>query len=113
MSELVSSEEQKNAIQKIKDGYNVVLDAVAGSGKSTTILSLAKDMPEKRILQMTYNATLRKEIQQKVAARKIRNLEVHTFHSFAVKYYLNSAHTDTGIRRIMQKDMRTVGRKTQ
>ena len=105
MSELVSSEEQKNAIQKIKDGYNVVLDAVAGSGKSTTILSLAKDMPEKRILQMTYNATLRKEIQQKVAARKIRNLEVHTFHSFAVKYYLNSAHTDTGIRRIMQKDM--------
>ena len=87
------------------DGYNVVLDAVAGSGKSTTILSMAREMPAKKILQLTYNATLRKEIQQKVAARKIHNLEVHTFHSLAVKYYLDSAHTDTGIRKIMFLDL--------
>lgn len=105
MSELVSSEEQKIAIQNVLDGRNVVLDAVAGSGKSTTILSLAKEMPDKKILQMTYNATLRKEIQAKVEKLGLKNIEVHTFHSFAVKYYLDSAHTDTGIRKIMLLDL--------
>lgn len=106
MTGLTASDEQRVAIQNILDGCNVVLDAVAGSGKSTTILSLAKEIPDKKILQLTYNATLRKEIQKKVVARGITNLEVHTFHSFAVKYYLDSAHTDTGIRKIMVADVK-------
>ena len=106
MSDHVSSSEQEAAIQHIVGGQNAVLDAVAGSGKSTTILSMSKRLLDKRILQMTYNATLRKEIQKKVERLGIKNLEVHTFHSFAVKYYLESAHTDTGIRAIMVSDLK-------
>lgn len=99
------SEEQLVAIRHILNGDNVVLDAVAGSGKSTTIISLAKAAPEKRILQVTYNAMLRKEIQTKIDKLEIKNVKVHTFHSLAVKYYLNSAHTDTGIRKIIMSDL--------
>jgi len=106
MSDFVTSEEQQNSIDLILAGDNVVLDAVAGSGKSTTILSLACQVPDKtRILQLAYNATLRAEVKAKLKAREIKNVSVHTFHSLAVKYYLPSAHTDTGINKIVREDM--------
>ncbi|NDC83502.1 DUF2075 domain-containing protein [bacterium] len=101
----VPSEEQQLAIQHIIDGDNVVLDAVAGSGKSTTILSMAQQLTGKRILQIAFNAMLRKEIKTKLKLAGIQNVKVHTFHSLAVRYYLPSAHTDTGIRKIMLSDM--------
>ena len=106
MSEFLTSEEQQHAINQILAGYNVVLDAVAGSGKSTTVLSLARQIPDKtRILQLAYNATLRAEVKAKLKDREIKNVSVHTFHSLAVKYYLPSAHTDTGINKIVREDM--------
>ena len=106
MSVFLTSEEQQHAINQILKGDNVVIDAVAGSGKSTTVLSLARQVPDKkRILQLAYNAILRKEVKAKLKEREIKNVKVHTFHSLAVRYYLHSAHTDTGIRKIVREDM--------
>jgi hypothetical protein len=100
------SAEQANIIHNVKvAGTNVVVDAVAGSGKSTTILSLAKAMPKHKIIQITYNSMLRCEIKQKVEELQLDNLDVHTYHSLAVKYYFGSAYTDTGIRHIMKLDL--------
>lgn len=95
------SEEQMTAIQHIMEGANVIVDSVSGSGKSTTILSCAKLMPHKKFLQITYNSMLRKEVQAKVESLEIQNIQVHTFHSLAVRYYYTNAHTDSGIRKIM------------
>ena len=106
MSDFLTSEEQQKAINSILEGNNVILDAVAGSGKSTTVIGLARQVPEKtRILQLAYNAILRKEVKTKLKEREIKNVKVHTFHSLAVKYYLVSAHTDTGINKIVREDM--------
>lgn len=99
------SEEQMLAIQHIMDGANVIVDSVSGSGKSTTILSCAKMMPHKQFLQITYNSMLRKEVLAKVDSLKITNIQVHTFHSLAVRYYYTNAHTDSGIRKIMYDDL--------
>jgi hypothetical protein len=86
-------------------GKSVVVNAVAGSGKSTTILFLADSMPpDKKILQVTYNAQLRHEVKEKVEARGLTNLVVHTYHSLAVRYYSPLAHTDTELRRILRSD---------
>jgi len=98
---LPPSEEQQLIINHIKQGKNVIVNAVAGSGKSTTILSIARELPEKRILQITYNSRLRHEIKEKVDLLKFSNISIHTFHSLAVKYYLPSAHTDTELRHIL------------
>lgn len=95
------SGEQRQVFENIKNGYNVIVDACAGSGKSTTILSIAKELPEIEFLQMTYNAMLRYEIKEKTNLLDIENLKVHTFHSLAVKHYMPGAHTDTGIREIL------------
>ena len=58
------SEEQQIIINNIKNGYNVVVEAVAGSGKSTTILSLAQQCQDKEILQLTYNSSLRLDVRE-------------------------------------------------
>jgi len=99
------SGEQENILNKIIEGNHVVVDAVAGSGKSTVVLSIAKQMPTKKILQMTYNSMLRLEVKEKVEKGKIHNLNVHTFHSLAVRYYSDTAMTDTGIRNILLNNL--------
>jgi Lhr-like helicase len=62
----VVSEEQQNVINHIHKGNNVIVDACAGSGKSTTVLSTALSQSHKQFLLITYNKSLRKEIQEKV-----------------------------------------------
>jgi len=100
-----TSEEQQNIINKIKESKNVIVDACAGSGKSTTILSTAMQIPEKQILQLTYNATLRCEIKEKIKDLKLDNIIVHTFHSLAVRFYLPNAHNDSALRRIIHNNL--------
>lgn len=95
------SEEQQIILDHVKNGKNVIVNAVAGSGKSTTILSLAKELPNKTILQITYNSRLRYEIKEKIEYLSFTNIHIHTFHSLAVKYYLPTAYTDTELRHIL------------
>ena len=100
------SDEQRAVLDKMRSGRNVTVDACAGSGKSTTILSIAKELTGKTIQQFTYNSMLRHEIKDKVKQYELKNLDVHTFHSFAVKYYSSLAHTDTGIRVLLRNNMK-------
>jgi len=96
--------EQLAVIEKLKSGVNVIVDACAGSGKSTTILSAAIAMSDSNFLQLTYNSMLRHEIKEKIEKQAIKNLKVHTFHSLAKCYYVSSDKTtDTDIRRIIRE----------
>ena len=67
------SGEQDFILQNIKKGENVIVDAVAGSGKSTVVLSIASQIPNKKILQITYNSMLRKEVKEKVKSKRKNN----------------------------------------
>ena len=98
------SEEQAVVLKHIKAGENAVVNAVAGSGKSTTVLSIATSTKSLKTIQFTYNSMLRFEIKEKTEALGIANLDVHTYHSMAVKYYNSSAYTDTGIRHILAEN---------
>ena len=95
------SEEQQLVIDNLKNGYNVICSAVAGSGKSSTVLATSKQLFDKQILQITYNASLRLEIKEKVQVLGLPNITVHTFHSLAVKFYSTDCNTDTGIRYLL------------
>lgn len=95
------SVEQQLVIDNLKRGANVVCSAVAGSGKSSTVLAAADQLPNTNILQITYNSSLRLEIRDKVRMFGLPNITIHTFHSLAVKYYSGDCHTDTGIRRVL------------
>jgi hypothetical protein len=101
----ILSEEQQNILNVVKTGTNVMVDAVAGTGKTTLILSIAKELSTTKILQMTYNSSLRIDVKTKVANLKMENIRVHTFHSLAVRYYQQNAFTDTELRRILIKNL--------
>jgi len=106
MNEL--SEEQKHIIKYVKKGHNVIVDSCAGTGKTTLILSIAKELKRRTLLQMTYNSMLRHEVKERVEHEKIKNMQVHTFHSLAVRYYLPTCYTDTGIRYIILKNLQPI-----
>jgi hypothetical protein len=99
------SDEQRHILFQIKKGYNVVVNAVAGTGKTTLILSIPMVSPRKKILQMTYNKSLKHEVREKIENLKIKNITVHTYHSLAKKYYSDDAHVDAGIKRIIMNNI--------
>lgn len=95
------SPEQQNILDTTKTGINVYVDAVAGTGKTTLILSIAKELQNKKILQMTYNKSLKFEVREKIEKEEIHNLNVHTYHSLAVCYYRDTAFVDNELRKII------------
>jgi hypothetical protein len=99
------SDEQTEIVEALSDGYNVLVDSVAGSGKTTTILFLAKTFPEKRIIVVTYNARLKMETRNRVKKSKITNLEIHSYHSLGLEYYTKPCNTDTHLVNIVRHDM--------
>lgn len=96
------SEEQQHVIDSISLGRNVMVDACAGSGKSTTILSCALALPQYQFIQLTFNKQLQSEVQESVNKLKLQNIHVYTFHGLAVKYYNSDCHNDMGIRRVLR-----------
>ena len=96
------STEQNNIIQQLLLNNNVVVDSVAGSGKTTSNLHIAKYFNNHNILLLTYNSKLKLETRGKARKIGISNLEVHSYHSFCVKYYDNQCFTDSVIAKIIK-----------
>ena len=84
---MVPSHEQQAVVNAAVAGFNIVVDAVAGSGKTTTVLSIAKALPDKNILQITFNSQLKLEVREKVNNMSLQNIQVHTYHSIATTFY--------------------------
>jgi len=91
------SGEQQTILKNVADGLNLMIMAVAGSGKTTTALHIALANPDKSILLFTYNEKLKTETRNKVEALGIANMEVHNFHAFGVKYYGPDCQRDIGL----------------
>lgn len=76
------SQEQVAIVDAVKQNKNVIVNAVAGAGKTTTTLLICKGVPEKKCLMLTYNTRLRQETRHRVEQQGLDNLVVHTYHSF-------------------------------
>lgn len=83
-----ASSEQQEVMNALVNN-NVVIDSVAGSGKTTCNLHIAKKFTESNILLLTYNSRLKIETREKIKLLKLTNIEAHSYHSFCVKYYNN------------------------
>lgn len=85
MATFVPSKYQKTVYAYITRGKgNAVIDAVAGSGKSTTIVNALKIIPTtQQILFLAFNASIVQELKLKIG--NVPNVEVRTLHSLGMK----------------------------
>lgn len=98
--DIVISKEQEKIINSKS---NIIVDAVAGSGKTTTIIHMGLKYPDKNIFQITYNNMLKREVRKKIDKYCIKNMHIHTYHSLGVCYYDKNAFTDEELKKILTK----------
>jgi thymidine kinase len=98
-----ASKEQHEIVLSLHTN-NVMVNAVAGSGKTTTILHISEHFKSEKILVITYNSKLKLETREKIQKYNLDNVEVHTFHSFCRKNYNSSCKSDTEIREIFHDE---------
>lgn len=73
--------EQQNILNT---NENIVINAVAGSGKTTTLIEYAKTRnTSSKILYLAFNRSVKLEAEQKFAAAGVPNVKVETAHSLA------------------------------
>ena len=62
----------------LSTNQNLVINAVAGSGKTTTLIEYAKSRTaNSRILYLAFNKTVKTEAIQKFAAAAVKNVKVY------------------------------------
>ncbi|MFN3694774.1 MAG: UvrD-helicase domain-containing protein, partial [Ignavibacterium sp.] len=70
----------------INSSGDIKINAVAGSGKTTTIIEYSKSRPKKsKILYLAFNRSVKTEAEQKFASLGLDNVKVETAHSLAYK----------------------------
>ena len=103
----IASEEQEQIVNALLSRACVSVNAVAGSGKTTTILLLLSKLKARadaaaggggKTLIICYNARLKEGTRARVSALRLNGLaEVHSFHSLGVKYYHDECKDDGGL----------------
>lgn len=62
------------------------VNAIAGSGKTSTLLAYAEQCPDKRILYLVFNKSVRDEARQKFREKRLNHVTVETAHSLAFRW---------------------------
>ena len=90
MANFVPSKYQSAVYNHIENcNGNCVIDAVAGSGKSTTIINAIKLIPTtKSLLFLAFNKAIVEELKMKIG--NLPNVEVRTLHSLGMSAMLKS-----------------------
>jgi superfamily I DNA/RNA helicase len=78
------TDEQRAVIES--DDRVLKINAVAGSGKTTTLLEYAARRPNRRILYLVYNRSVADEVRLRVAQRALHHVTVSTIHALAYRY---------------------------
>ena len=107
-SALIEPSSEQRLILDSVAGANVCVNAVAGSGKTTTSLHIIRQEADKQILVLTYNARLKIETREKLEKYEMENAECHSYHSFGAKYYDQKCYTDIRLYNIIHNDLRSV-----
>ena len=64
----------------------VKINAVAGSGKTTTLLEYAARRPDVRILYLAYNKSVADEVRTSIIHHALDHVKVYTIHALAYRY---------------------------
>ena len=83
---MVLTDEQKIIIESKGD---IKINAVAGSGKTATVIEYAKARPsESKILYLAFNRSVKLEAEKKFSDKGLNNVRVETAHSLAFDHII-------------------------
>jgi F-box protein, helicase, 18 len=72
---------------------NIKINAVAGSGKTTTVIEYAKTRPtSSKILYLAFNKSVKLEAAKKFTDKGLDNVKVETAHSLAYRHIVFQSH---------------------
>lgn len=105
------SKYQENIYKWIKDGSgNAVIQAVAGSGKTTTIIECTKLIPaDKKSIFLAFNSAIQKELSQRLP----KTIQPRTLHSLGLSLFMPNTNKrpevetdklDTIIRQVLKEN---------
>ena len=94
------SDEQSNIVKQFQKGHHLTILAVAGAGKTTTILILAQNNPNEEIIVLTYNRRLSDETKIRINKWNLGNIEMQTYHGFCTKYF-GSSYNDVTMSKLI------------
>jgi hypothetical protein len=75
----------------------LVVKAIAGSGKTTSLLQLVKNNPKKRFLYLAFNKGLISEVKTKAYTQHLQNVFPKTFDAFVRNIYINEKNMEPNI----------------
>lgn len=97
------SDEQNEILLNFLQGNNIKVEAIAGSGKTTTLLLLARAAKKElniKSLILTYNKDLQTEIKTRLRQSNLANYcSVYTYHGYASRIYQTVINTDVLLRK--------------
>lgn len=83
----------KEQYEIINSTGNIKINAVAGSGKTTTVIEYARTRPsDSKILYLVFNKSVKLEASRKFAENGLANVKVETAHSLAYRYVVFRNH---------------------
>ena len=83
MPKVISTSEQQSIINSVSNGRTLKVAALAGTGKTSTLVMIANAYPNKKGLYLAYNKALQLEAQKKFPAW----IECKTIHGLAYRDY--------------------------
>lgn len=93
---------------KCKPNDILAIKSVAGSGKTTTLLELAKIHSKKKILYLAFNKALIDDISIKIKKQGITNLYPSTFHALALRAYVSVKGVQPNINQLTPQTLHNV-----
>jgi hypothetical protein len=97
------TDEQLNIIRQINKSH-VVVDAVAGSGKTSTVKYIAMTYMRENIVALMYNVERRKDTVDAMKKYGFKHVHVWTFNSAGYNLYGDDCFNDSGIGKIIDED---------
>jgi hypothetical protein len=86
------SDEQLKVLNSAERGCNILCRAVAGAGKTLTLLLCAERTPNEKHLLLTYSKHLQLDVAKRAQGE---NVTAMTYHAAAGKMYTATIHNDT------------------
>ena len=82
----------KEQIAIVGSSGNIKINAVAGSGKTTTLIEYARARPGEKILYLAFNKAVKLEAERKFSEKGVANVRIETAHSLAYSQIVRRAN---------------------